>query len=342
MKKFFLLMKVGLVMVILLTGCGGNVEVTPVPPTATMEVVPPTDMPVPTEPEPVPSGVVVLVDPGDVNPEKIQELEVAGGAAASARGFIFEKRGEITIQTAPENLVMVVSAADFAGLAEMADAMPDVLFVVAGPSVVEAKPNLTVMGEDEDLSLRQAFMAGYIAAVMSDEYRIGIISMNDAAGQDYRKAFLNGAIYFCGNCATIYPPFEPYPVFQEVAPGADQAALENAAQTLIGRGVNMMLVAPGFEDGGFYQFLAQNGVRIIGTDAPPEGLESYWVASVMLTPVYGLETTLGAILDQGILPISGSKVEISYTGAGEARLTHFLQILDQLNSGAIDPLGKID
>ncbi len=185
-------------------------------------------------------------------------------------------------------------------------------------------------------------MAGYIAAVQSEEYRVGIISVDDAAGQEYRDAFLNGAIYFCGNCATLYPPYEVYPADESVAPGADQTALENAAQVLLGKGVNIVLVAPGLQNAGLYQYLAQNGVRLIGTDAPQAGLEGSWVASVLLTSGVSLEATLGAVLDGTGVPGSGSLVEINYTGVGEARLAHFAQILAQLNSGSIDPLGKVD
>ncbi len=186
-------------------------------------------------------------------------------------------------------------------------------------------------------------MAGYIAAVQSEEYRIGIISVNDAAGQDYRDAFLNGVIYFCGNCATIYPPFEVYPVYEEVAPGADQTALENAAQTLIGRGVNMMLVAPGLQDAGFYQYLAQNGVRMIGTDAPPAGLEGYLggFSDAYFRSQPGSD--FGGFLGWNRMFLDPGHWWRSITPGLEKRGWHIsMQILEKLNSGAIDPLGKVD
>ena len=326
----------------MLAACGSNGDATSQPPTETAAVLP-TNTPVPTEPEPAALGVVVLVAPPEGDAAKIQELEQQVGAAVMGRGLVLEKRAEINPQTAPENLVMVAAAADFVGLAEMADAMPDVKFVVAGASAATPKPNLTAIGGgDDDLSLIQAFMAGYIAAVQSEEYRVGIISVNDATGQEYRDAFLNGAIYFCGNCATLYPPFEVYPAYESVAPGADQTALENAARALIAKGVNMILVAPSLQNAGFYQILAQNGVRLIGTDAPPAGLESSWVASVLITSGVSLEAAIGAVLDGNGVPQSEAQVVIDYTGVGEARLAHFAQILAELNSGAIDPLGGVD
>ena len=66
------------------------------------------------------------------------------------------------------------------------------------------------------------------------------------------------------------------------------------------------------------------------------------MASVLLTSGVSLESALGAVLDGNNLPESGSQVEINYTGVGAARLAHYAEILTQLTSGAIDPLGRVD
>ncbi len=133
MKKNNAWIIVWLLVIVLLAACGSNGEATPLPPTETAAVLP-TDTPLPTEPEPAAPGMVVLVAPPDEDAARVEELETQASAAAAARGLVFEKRTEINPQTAPENLVMVISAADFAGLAEMADALPEVRFVVAGQS----------------------------------------------------------------------------------------------------------------------------------------------------------------------------------------------------------------
>ena len=308
------------------------------PPTPTVEIPPPADTLVPTLPEAEVTGVVVLVSAAEPDPSLKQAVE----AAASARGLVFVQLNEISAETAPTNLVMVVSNADFPALAQMADQMPDVNFVINGQSAVGSKPNLTVLGGASDQRLAQAFLAGYIAAVQSEEYRIGIISVNDAAGQNFRRAFLNGVIYFCGTCAPIYPPFVVYPQYQELAPGSDREVLENAARAMIAEGVNMMLIAPEHQEPDFYTFLAQNGVRLLGTDAPQGGMEGNWVASVLLRTGTDLGSVLESVLDGAPVPESGEVVEIDFTGVGEARLAHFNEILERLYSGEIDPLGSVD
>ncbi|MBN2043372.1 MAG: hypothetical protein JW757_00015, partial [Anaerolineales bacterium] len=284
------------------------------------------------------AGVVVLVSPAEPDPSLKQILETA----SAARGLQFVIVNEIAPETAVENLAMVVSKGDFPTLGQMADQLPDVEFVVIGQSVVEPKENLTILEEGSELRLAQAFLAGYIGAVQSEEYRVGIISVNDAAGMEFRQAFLNGVIYFCGNCVPIYPPYVVYPQYREVDPAADRDALENAARVLISEGVTIMLAAPELQNPDLFNFLAQNGVRLLGTEPPPAGLEGNWVASVILTSETGVEESLLALLDGNPVPETVENIEINYFGGGEARLKHFDQILKRLVSGEIDPLGAVD
>jgi hypothetical protein len=110
---------------------------------------------------------------------------------------------------------------------------------------------------------------------------------------------------------------------------------------MIAEGVSMMLVAPAHQTPEFLSYLAQNGILLIGTDAPPAGLEGSWVVSVLLVSGTSLEVALGAMLDGYPVPESGEHIEVNYTGAGEARLEHFAQILERLLSGEIDPLGNV-
>jgi hypothetical protein len=336
MRVYWIL--VSILVLNLLAGCGGTEPAQLVIPTDTFESIQSVDTPAPTETAAEAPGVVILISPTEPDPV----LSGAVSELALARGLVYEQRVEINPQLVPENLVMVVSEGEFVGLAEMVDLFPEVKFVIDGEFGGGQRPNLYVLGVSGDLNLHQAFVAGYIAAVQSDEYRIGIISVNDAAGQDYRDSFMNGVIYFCGTCVPIYPPFEVYPLFVEVTPGADRTSLESAAQTLIGKGVNMMLVAPQIQDADFYQYLAQVGIRIVGTDAPPAGNEGNWVASVLIYSGTPLEDILSALLDDLPVPTSSETISVDYTGVGEARLAHFYEILEKLNSGMIDPLGKVD
>ena len=63
------------------------------------------------------------------------------------------------------------------------------------------------------------------------------------------------------------------------------------------------------------------------------------VASVIDSPGISLENTLIALLSDEPMPEVPSSIEISYIGVSEARLAHFNEILEKIESGEIDPIG---
>jgi len=318
-----------------LVGCSQQTE--PVLPTDTtvpfIETETPTQQPTETD---LP-GLVVLLSPDQGG----EEYQVKIEEAATARGLAFEVRQGMTLEEAPQNLRAVVSLGKMSGLEGLISSLPEVQFVVLGVQGLPESPNLTVL-ESADSLPALAFMAGYIAAVQAEEWRIGIISTSDAAGQTYRTAFLNGVHYFCGLCNPEFPPYEPYPLYAEVAPGGGETEIQQAADDLIGRAVDMVHVAPALQSDALYQYLAQRGVRIIGTGAPPAGLESNWVASIIPTPEMDFANALVSALEgraQGNIAIS---LQVNYTGISPAGLAHFEEIISKLDSGEIDPVGLAD
>jgi len=326
---------ISLLIFMLLAGCAQQTET--VPPTNTaaplIETSTPTQPPTQTSLPPV----VVLLAPAQGWGEDHAVVE----QAAQARGLVLDVRQEMTVEQAPQNLQAVVCFGEMPGLSELIAGLPQVQFVVLGAASQPASPNLTILtnaGSLPDLG----FMAGYIAAVQAEEWRIGIISAADSPGQTYRNAFLNGVLYFCGICNPVFPPFEPYPLYAEVPVGGGEAEAQQAADTLLSRGVDMVHVAPPLQSEALYQYLLQRGVRIVGTDAPPAGLETNWVASVVPSPAMDLAGVLDSALNGQALGEVGVSLQVNYTAVSPARLTHFAEIISRLQSGEIDPVGLVD
>jgi hypothetical protein len=193
-----------------------------------------------------------------------------------------------------------------------------------------------------DANTTVAFVAGYMAAIQSQEYRIGVISTNDAAGQTYRRAFENGVIYFCGNCTPVFPPYEIYPVYVELPPGASPTELEAAAEVLFSRRVTMVHIAPSLQSDDIYQYIAKAGALLVGTAPPPAGLEGNWVGSVMAEAEMGLGAVLQAVAESGSQGQVGASVRIDYTGASSARVGHLEEIIRMVEDGTIDPVGVVN
>lgn len=335
MRKHLQALCIGLVLVAGIAGCAQVEE--PPPPTETaaplVETATATVQPTETSQPPL----VILLAPAQGWGEDHTAVE----QAAVSRGLLFEVRQEMTLEDAPQNLRAVVSFGSIPGLDVLISGLPQVQFLALGASGLTASPNLSVL-EGAGSQPEMAFVAGYIAGVQAEEWRIGIISVADPAGQTYRDAFINGVIYFCGICNPVYPPFEPYPLYAEVVPGAGEAEIQQAADALISRSVDMVHVAPALQSEALYQYLAGSGMRIIGTDAPAAGLETNWVASVIATPQADLSTMIGAILDGQPLVSVGVSLSVNYTGISQSRLAHFAEIISKLESGEIDPVGLVE
>ena len=138
----------------------------------------------------------------------------------------------------------------------------------------------TVGGEDVRLD-QQGFIAGYMAAMITEDWRVGVIgSSNSEQAIAARQAFMTGAAFFCGDCLPSYPPWFEYPLYFELGEGADTIAWRTAADFMIHREVGTVYVVPGSGDASMLRHLASAGVNIISGNPYLPDIESRWVASL--------------------------------------------------------------
>jgi hypothetical protein len=335
MNKILRLLLIGILAGLLLAGC--NQENTT--PNETVSVETPTLSVVTETPTATPSPSVVLLLAGP-------ESDTAALAAAQAeveqialeRGMLFEQRQMLSAESAPENLQLVIVLPPANDLVGLAAALPQTKFVALNVPGVTSGGNLVSVGGEAALDV-QAFMAGYIAAVQSDDWRVGLIYVGDEAGRSYQNAFLSGAIYFCGFCNPYFPPYYEYPVYYEVPVGTSVEGLQVAAEDLIAKGVNTVHLAPGVQRDEIFRYLAERNVRFVGTEAPPAGLETNWIASVVASGEFDLRQVVNQALSGKAELESNASIQITFTGLSEARVTHYNEVLKELVSGVIDPQG---
>jgi hypothetical protein len=283
--------------------------------------------------------VMILLAGPDSDPTKLNEAVSVMGTLATENGMVFEHRQILAAESAPDNLGLVVVLPPANGLQELAAAQPAARFLALGVPGVSSSGNLVVVGSSGGNTDFQAFLAGYIAAVQSDDWRVGLVYLGDQAGQAYRNAFLTGAVYYCGSCNPYFPPFNEYPLYVEVPVGAGPESFQSAVDSLVGQGVNTIHLAPGAQSEALYRYAASFNLRFVGTDAPPSGLEAYWIASVISTQQVDMRLVISQVLNGQAVTSAEGGVEISFTGLSEARLNFFREVLGQLENGAIDPQG---
>jgi hypothetical protein len=291
----------------------------------------------------LPPETLVFLAGIDADPTLASQMEPIVMQFAADAGLAYERRDILAPDSVPQNTRFVVVLGPEPTLGNLLPVMPEVQFVAVGVDGLPQTVNLTTLSSGGRENYSQAFMAGYIAAMFDNEYRVGIISLGGEEGRRYRDSFLNGAVYFCGFCNPIYPPYLEYPLYYEVSPGAEPEVWQQAAEDLISKSVRTIHIAPGVADERLDDYLAGRGLMIVGISAPTEGAKANWIASVEMEILATLPQVLWDVFQGGALGQIPLSLEITHVNSeyfSEGRLTHSAEVIEQLANGMIDPLGE--
>ncbi len=296
--------------------------------------------------EPLPERVILLAPP-ESNPLLLEEVQAVIEELVEREGYLLEIIPSLSPEQITPDVHMVIGLPPDPGLERLAEAASETKFFAIGMPGLDEKPNLIPAFFHQGGADRQGFMGGVVAALVTQDWRIGAISVSDSTeGEQARTGFINGAIYFCGTCRQIYPPFFDsqnqliqYPLFVELPSTASDNEWQSAADYLIERGVETVYVFPEAGGEGLLSYLADSGMNIIGGILPPEGLKKNWVASIYSDASGSWQARLEmALLGQELPEISG-ELQIAYANPdlfspGRQKLAE--AVLEDLLAGFIE------
>jgi hypothetical protein len=279
MRKYFAL----LLSLISLTACSltgsPTQNATPIPDAAQPLIPSPT-----YTPEPVTPLVILLLSPDTVQAEA-DRYQSTVYDLAQASAYRFQVRSNLTesdVQMEP-GLGVVIGIGTDPGLASLAAAAPAVQFLGANISGLTPTANLSTVGASSDSAVQQAFIAGYMASLLSPDYRVGIITMESETGQKAIDAFTNGRAFYCGLCNPAFPPFYKYPVHPQIPLNTQLNQYPYYSDYLLDMLVDVAYVEPQAATPELLDYMAQRGLMIISERLPFESLQTNWVASRILS-----------------------------------------------------------
>ena len=330
-----------LVLSLLLSACGTIIPSgTPtLPPSATATATAePSATPTPTS-TPLPPLAVLLAPP-----EADSALAIAWQTALNplipAKGLRWQVRQRLNAEDLTSDLRLVIALPPDPGIADLAAAAPNTQFLAVQIPGGPAGANLSVIGATGVRLDQQGFLAGYIAAMLTPEWRVGVISVSDTLeGLSARTGFVNGVIYYCGLCNPLYAPFYDYPLYVELPASASSVEWQALATYMVDHYVKMVYVYPGAGDPAMLNFLAQSEIDIISSGVPGEALRCNWVASFN-TDVLGLVQAIIPELLQGNggqdlpLPLAITEINPDLLSPGKTALAN--KLLQDLQAGYID------
>jgi hypothetical protein len=322
-------------------GCSSSPSADEVEVTGTVtETLAPTAtlVPIPTDTL-LPNKVLLYAGIGSNN-ELAGQLERELSQLAGENGFSFERISEPVESFMQGDIRLVVVLAPYGGLNNLALNNPEVNFLGIGVTDAIPSKNLSIVRSTLGRPDQQGFIAGYLGTVLTNDWRVGVISRGDTPeGRAARNAFLKGVVFFCGLCRPVYPPFYEYPLFYDLSGGASEQEQQAAADFLIGQEVNTIYVFPGSGSDFLFEYLAQNGVNLIGGVTPAETVKNNWIASVQVDISSAVNELWSRIMDgePGIevtapLVITNRNEMLFSPG----RQQHVDKVLDELLNGYID------
>lgn len=327
-----------ILILVLLSACGGSEPETPPPPTALPTLTPfptATVMPTPSTP------LAILLLPPDMDPTLSDLYQKTVYDLAQASGFRFQVRNTLSpTDLADSTLKVVIALPPDPGLASLAPTAPGVQFLAVNIPNLTPGGNLSVLAGDSQVEL-PAFLAGYVSAMISDEYHIGMmIPKDNPDAQRAFNAFSNGMAYYCGLCRTFYVTDVGYPTYIEVPADEDPSRYGGYANVLINdRRVYSIYVYPTLADADFLSYIGTQGIFLIGTSMPdprPGG----WVMTIRPDTIKAIQLAWpNLIAGQGGVNVSSplgiADVDTSILTEGKLRLAQ--ETLDALLAGRILP-----
>ena len=278
--------------------------------------------------------------PAETEDWLIAQLEGAISQLAAGSGLVLERTQDLDQEEITENTRMVVAVPGGADLGRLAEAHPNTAFIAVGYPGLTERQNLSVIGPQGFRPDQQGFVAGNLAAMQTEDWRVGVVSVGDTVeGQAGRNGFLNGAVFFCGLCRPAFPPFVLYPTFSDVPSAADESAWQAAAQALLGEAVQTVYIYTAADSPSLRQNLTEAGITLITGPTGEAGIQPNVIARIVPNPAAAVELVwpemLNGMAGRTIaMPIAVQDINPDLMSQG--RLVHITGIIDDLINGVTD------
>lgn len=322
---------------ILLGACGAgspDSTVTPAPVLTDTSTPPPAFTPTAAVP------LAILVLPADLDAETSNLYQKTVYDLAQTSGLRFQVRNHLTPADLEPGLKIVIALPPDPGIAELAAAAPETQFLAINVPGIALAGNVSALGGNSQLDIA-AFLAGYTAAMLTDDYRIGMLmpkDNNDAIRMF--NAFSNGRTFYCGLCRPFFYLPWSFPQYLEIPAEEDVNNYDAYADILILQyKVGTLFIHPDIYTQDLVDYIGTTGVYMIGTTSP-EQRPAGWVMTIQPDTIKAIQTVWSSLLSgQGGFtvqsPLGLSDVDPNLLSPGKQRLVQ--ETLDSLQSGHIVP-----
>jgi len=286
-------------------------------------------------------GKVILYAPAG---SAVQPWQEALGELSAAAGLTLEAVNDLQPASMTPEVRIVAALSAPSNLTELVSAAPQVQFLVASGADFPASSNLTVIRQRPEY---QAFLAGYIAVMLSTDWRAaGLLPEDSSLGVGLQDAFVNGGRYFCGLCGPGWPLGVYYPQVTQLPSASDGNAWQGAAAGLYDNmKVEVFYLSDEASEAEVYAYIQgrdQFGklLLVVGTQSPPDELRSQWAATVSMDSIAALRQAWPDVMTGnggGIFEVPVTLENVNSDNLSEGKLRLVNKVIEGLSSGMIYP-----
>jgi hypothetical protein len=323
-----------LLIAVILGACGGQ------QPTATSAPLP-TDTLVPVatlSPTPV-TPLAVLIVPAELDLDTSNLYQKTVYDLSQQSGYRFQVRNTFsTSDVAEPGLKIVIVVSTDPGIAALAAAAPQVQFLAINIPNITAGGNVSVLGDNTQSDIA-AFLAGYTAAMITDDYRIGMLIPRDN-GDAIRalNAYASGMAYYCGSCRPLYFFNWTFPQYLDIGADEDKNNYDAYADILMMQyKVRTIYLYPDIYTEDLANYIGTTGTYVLGTNVP-EKQPAGWVMTIQPDVIKAIQNAWPQLVSgqAGITvqsPLGLSNIDPNILSPGKQRLVE--QTLNDLQAGRI-------
>jgi len=281
----------------------------------------------------------MLVLPADLDAEASNLYQKTVYDLTQQSGYRFQLRNALSAADVAEpGLQIVIAVSVDPGIAALAASAPQVQFLAINIPGVAPGGNVSVLGGNSQSDIA-AFLAGYTAAMITDDYRIGMLIPRDN-GDAIRalNAYATGMAYYCGSCRPLYFFNWSFPQYLDI--GAEEAKENYDAYAdilMMQYKVLAIYLYPDIYTEDLANYVGTTGAYVIGTISP-EQRPAGWVMTIQPDVIKAIQNAWPQLVSgQGGVtiqsPLGLSDIDPTILSPGKQRLVE--QTLNDLQAGLI-------
>ena len=303
----------------------------------------PTDTAAPSLPAQTATAVVplaILIVPATMDEESSNLYQKTVYDLTQSSGMRFQVRNALTPAELEPGLQVVIALAPDPGVAALASAAPNVQFLAINIPDLAPGGNISVLGGNSQSTIA-AFLAGYTAALITDDYRIGMMMPRDNADAIAAfNAYASGMTFYCGTCRPFYYLPWSFPQYIDIPAEEDPNNYDAYSDILMLQyKVRTIYLYPDIATQDLMTYIGTTGVLMIGSK-PPEQLPAGWVMTIQPDVVKAIQNAWPQLISgQGGVtvqsPLGLSDIDPTLLSPGKQRLVE--QMLQELQAGLVSP-----